>query len=98
MMEKFTLSKLNIYRINPTYFDAVMNLAGVLSDQGRAEEAEVFYKKALSLEPENADAHNNYAVFMGKIGEDQEGQTGAWHFYSYNDKQLINDLALSTSR
>ena len=46
-----------------------MNIAGVLSDQGKSAEAEEFYKKALTLEPQNADAHNNYAVFLGKIGE-----------------------------
>lgn len=58
-----------VYRINPTYLDAVMNVAGVLSNQGKLAEAEVFYKKSLTLEPHNADAYNNYAVFLGKIGE-----------------------------
>ena len=46
-----------------------MNVAGVLSDRGKFDEAEVFYKRALTLEPQNADAYNNYAVFLGKIGE-----------------------------
>ena len=56
-------------RLNPTYLDAVLNIAGVLSDQGRSDEAEKFYKKALSLQPKNADAYNNYAVFLAKTGE-----------------------------
>ena len=46
-----------------------MNIAGVLSDQGKLVEAEEFYKKALTLEPQNADAHNNYGVFLGKMGQ-----------------------------
>ena len=58
-----------ICRINPTYVDAVLNLAGVMNDQGKVDEAEGFYKRALSLQPGNADAYNNYAVFLGKMGE-----------------------------
>lgn len=46
-----------------------MNIAGVLSDQGKLVEAEEFYKKAFTLEPQNADAHNNYGVFLGKMGQ-----------------------------
>ena len=57
-------------RLNPRYLDAVLNVAGVLSDQEKFDEAEEFYKKALTLEPRNGDAHNNYAVFLGKIGEE----------------------------
>ena len=51
------------------YLDAMMNIAGVLNDQGKFDEAEVFYKRALTLETQNADAYNNYAVFLGKTGE-----------------------------
>lgn len=58
-----------VCRINPTYFDAVLNLAGVMNDQGKVDEAEGFYKRALNLQPRNADAYNNYAVFLGKVGE-----------------------------
>ena len=40
-----------------------------MNDQGKVDEAEGFYKRALSLQPWNADAYNNYAVFLGKMGE-----------------------------
>ena len=60
-----------------------MNTAGVLSDQGKYDEAEDFYKKALTLEPRNGDAHNNYAVFLGKMGELQ---------------RLISVISVATSR
>ena len=43
-------------------------MAGVLTDQGKMDDAEEFYKKALTLEPQNADAYNNYGVFLGKTG------------------------------
>jgi len=46
-----------------------MNTAGVLSEQQKYVEAEEFYKRALTLEPRNGDAYNNYAVFLGKMGE-----------------------------
>ena len=48
-----------------------MNTAGVLSDQEKFDEAEEFYKKALTLGPRNGDAYNNYAVFLGKMGEQE---------------------------
>lgn len=56
-------------RLNPNYQDAVMNVAGVLSEQQKYVEAEEFYKRALTLEPRNGDAYNNYAVFLGNMGE-----------------------------
>ena len=56
-------------RLNPNYLDAVMNTAGVLNDQQKYVEAEEFYKRALTLEPRNGDAYNNYAVFLGNMGE-----------------------------
>ena len=56
-------------RLNPNYQDAVMNAAGVLSEQQKYVEAEEFYKRALTLEPRNGDAYNNYAVFLGNMGE-----------------------------
>lgn len=43
-----------------------------MNDQGKVDEAEGFYKRAISLQPRNADAYNNYAVFLGKMGEN-------WH-------------------
>ena len=46
-----------------------MNTAGVLNDQQKYLEAEEFYKRALTLEPRNGDAYNNYAVFLGNMGE-----------------------------
>ena len=52
-----------------SYLDAVLNVAGVLIEQEKFDEAEEFYKKALTLEPRNGDAYNNYAVYLGKIGE-----------------------------
>ena len=56
-------------RLNPIYLDAVMNTAGVLSDQQKYQEAEEFYKRALTLQPKNGDAYNNYAAFLGKMGK-----------------------------
>lgn len=56
-------------RLNPNYQDAVMNAAGILSQQQKYVEAEEFYKRALRLEPRNGDAFNNYAVFLGNMGE-----------------------------
>ena len=58
------------FRFNPSYLDAVLNVAGVLIEQEKFDEAEEFYKKALTLEPRNGDAYNNYAVYLGKIGEE----------------------------
>ena len=46
-----------------------MNTAGVLSQQQKYVEAEKFYKRALTLEPKNGDAYNNYAVFLDNVGE-----------------------------
>lgn len=46
-----------------------MNAAGILSQQQKCVEAEEFYKRALRLEPRNGDAFNNYAVFLGNMGE-----------------------------
>ncbi len=48
-----------------------MNNAGVLSEQQKYDEAEEFYKRALTLEPQNGDAYNNYAVFLGNRGEQE---------------------------
>ena len=45
-----------------------MNLAGVLSNTEKYSEAEELYKNALTLNPNDADAYNNYAVFLGKQG------------------------------
>lgn len=47
----------------------MLNVAGVLIEQEKFDEAEEFYKKALTLEPRNGDAYNNYAVYLGKIGK-----------------------------
>ena len=49
-----------------------------MNDQGKVDEAEGFYKRALSLQPRNADAYNNYAVFLGKMGENWH--TNCWFF------------------
>ena len=64
-----TRSWVMFVRLNPNYLDAVMNTAGVLNNQQKYVEAEEFYKRALTLEPRNGDAYNNYAVFLGNMGE-----------------------------
>jgi tetratricopeptide (TPR) repeat protein len=55
-------------RLNPRYIDAMMNLAGILNEQNKLDESETYYKKVLMLSPNNADGHNNYGVFLAKIG------------------------------
>lgn len=55
-------------RINPNYIDAMMNLAGILSEQNKLDEAESYYKQVFALSPSNPDGYNNYGVFLAKIG------------------------------
>jgi tetratricopeptide (TPR) repeat protein len=47
--------------LNPTFVPALINLANLQEDQGRAEEARATYERILALQPLNADALARYA-------------------------------------
>jgi len=47
--------------LNPTFVPALMNLANLYEDQGRAESARLMYEKVMALEPRHADALARYA-------------------------------------
>ena len=46
-------------------------LASLYAENHRIEEAELLHRKALELDPENADFLNNYGAFLQKIGKNK---------------------------
>ena len=59
-------------QLAPNYPDAHNNLANVLKDQGKLDEAISSYRQALTLNPNHADAHNNLGNALkdqGKLDE-----------------------------
>ena len=50
------------------FADAHSSLAVLLEEQGRYDEAEMSYHKAISLRPDDPNLHNNLAVFLTNKG------------------------------
>lgn len=58
----------------PKYYRARIALAYYLQEVDEDNQAEVQYKEALQLSPENGDVQNNYGVFLCKTGRFLEAQ------------------------
>ncbi|HWB59666.1 MAG TPA: tetratricopeptide repeat protein, partial [Chthoniobacteraceae bacterium] len=70
--------------IDPKYVGAWANRAQLLASLGRPEEARADYEHAVSLEPGNATAQNEYGIFLRKQG-DPAG--AAVHFRAASEAQ-----------
>ncbi|MBX7143315.1 MAG: tetratricopeptide repeat protein [Oligoflexia bacterium] len=57
--EKFFRGALEL---DPTYIQALANLAFLLEEQGNSKKAEQLYRKSVELDPANAGVRNNFAV------------------------------------
>ena len=58
--------------INPSDANAHSNLANVLSDTGRLDEAIESYRRAIALKPHYAQAHNNLGIALANKGDIDE--------------------------
>ena len=56
-------------RINSNFVDALVKLSHILSTKKELFEAESLLKKALQIDPENADILNNYAVLLRSLSK-----------------------------
>jgi tetratricopeptide (TPR) repeat protein len=54
--------------LKPDYVEAIYNLGVTLQEQGRFDEAEANYKKAIALKPDFPEARNNYGATLKKLG------------------------------
>jgi FkbM family methyltransferase len=54
--------------LNPDYFEAYIELAGIQSEQGFLEDAYTSYSKALSLRKDNIDTYNDMGILLQKLG------------------------------
>lgn len=55
-------------RLNPSYAEAHNNLAVLLRQRGKDDEASIHYRRALQLRPDYAEAHYNYAILLEARG------------------------------
>jgi spermidine synthase len=55
--------------INPSYYNAYMELGQVLTSQGRFNEAIVQLSEALEIKPDSAEAHNNIGNVYANLGK-----------------------------
>ncbi len=58
--------------INPKHMMSHLELATILTDQGKLEEAKVHIAAALKIAPNDADAHHSLAVVLAKEGRLEE--------------------------
>ena len=63
--------------LNPSYYDAHMELGAVLGSQGKLEEAVAQFSEALRIKPDSAEAHNNLGNVLADHGRASEA---AGHF------------------
>src|SRR5678810_1059709 len=68
--------------MGPRAQDAYLNLAGVLTDTGRADEAIAAYEKAIELGPSYARAHGALVQALCKSGRFTEAKAAADRFLS----------------
>jgi tetratricopeptide (TPR) repeat protein len=68
--------------MGPRAQDAHLNLAGVLTDTGRADEAIAAYEKAIELGPSYARAHGALVQALCKSGRFTEAKAAADRFLS----------------
>jgi tetratricopeptide (TPR) repeat protein len=68
--------------ISPEYFEAHFNLANVLHDLGRFEEACLSYRDALAVNTRCAEAHFYLAVTLEKMARSAEARP---HWRAYQD-------------
>jgi Flp pilus assembly protein TadD len=60
-------------RIEPTFVQALNNLAVTLDRMGQLEAAEVRYREVLHLVPESPEIQLNFATLLGELGRYREG-------------------------
>ena len=76
------------------------NMAHLLAENGKTEEAKRYYREAISINPVYGNAHNN----LGRLLEQEEDYDGAIHHYrkalesSPNRVRTIRNLALSLAK
>jgi len=61
-----------VYKLDPSYSNALMNLAQVYEQTGRVALAEGLYERGLAADPRHFRARNNLAVLMVERGEGGE--------------------------
>lgn len=59
-------------RLNPSNISAMNNLAGVLKDQARYEDAAGFYEAAIEADPNSAYIHSNLGNVLQQLGRGDE--------------------------
>ena len=62
-----------VVEINPGFSGAHLALASLLKHMGRKEEAELYYRNVLKLDPENKDALNDLSSLYYDSGEFDKG-------------------------
>jgi tetratricopeptide (TPR) repeat protein len=60
-------------QIEPTFLQALNNLAVTLDRLGQLEAAEARFKQALHVAPESAEIQLNFATLLGELGRYREG-------------------------
>jgi len=63
---------LQLLKLNPQNFDALLVSAWILNSSGEKQEAQKHFQKALEIEPENKFARKNYAICLATSGRLKE--------------------------
>lgn len=89
-------------RIQPEYPQALMNLAVLLSERNRTEEAAYNFERAIRLQPSYALAHLNYSVMLRNLGRIDEAIQQARRAASTSDeptreaaRRLLHELGVN---
>ena len=61
-------------QLDPQDAEAHNNLGITLQELGRLNEAEVSYRKAITLKPDYAEAHNNLGNTLKELGRLEEAE------------------------
>jgi hypothetical protein len=77
-------------QLKPDFIEAINNLGYIYREKRQFDEARTWYKKALDLDPENADAHFGLAVLDLSMGHLQEGWEGYEWRLRLGGAQVLN--------
>ncbi len=58
--------------LNPDYRDGQFNLAMMLANRGNLEEAALHFREAHRIDPEDAEAHLQWATALGLTGQEEQ--------------------------
>lgn len=62
----------HLHSKDPSNVDAINNIANIYKDQYKLQDSATFYRKALALRPDFAEAHNNFALLLLDLKGDRE--------------------------